>query len=217
MAGASCTTWGPSAWGSGKCDMKTGTWYPDGMPDDVRAEQDSYLERLRLEVAAGLEAEEEAMFELIDDIRGVDDFEVPVDTEMTGTDCRTWGPTAWESGKCDMKTGNYFYEGVPEFVLTLGEPIISDMPSNIQPQRMRVKAQGSTVNTHLTTKEIAKMTFKPGAEGIYIPAHFPDFVKPTVLHNIYPTTVSYYLAYSGPEERTRQARPGLFYPFIVDH
>jgi hypothetical protein len=39
-------------------------------------------------------------------------------------------------------------------------------------------------------------------------------VKPTVLHNIYPTTVSYYLAFSGPEGSTRQARPGLFYPFI---
>lgn len=133
---------------------------------------------------------------------------------VTGARCTTWGPSAWESGKCDMKTGVWYPDGIPEFDLDLGLPIISDMPSNIQPQRMRVKAQGSTVNTHLTTKEIAARTYKPGAQGIFIPAHFPDFVKPTVLHNIYPTTASYYLAYSGPEERTRHARPGLFYPFI---
>jgi len=100
--------------------------------------------------------------------------------------------------------------------MDLGDAIISDMPSNIQPQRMRVRAQGSTVNTHLTTKEIAAMTYRWGAKGIFIPAHFPDFVKPTVIANIYPTTVSYYLAYSGPAGRSTHERPGLFYPFIVD-
>ena len=171
-----------------------------------------YLEKLRLEVAERLQAEEEAMFETIEAIEEAVEDEID-SNELVGASCATWGPSAWESGKCDMKTGIWYPDGIPP-ERDLGEPIISDMPSSIQPQRMRIKGQGSTVYTHLTTKEIAAMTYKPGAEGIFIPAHFPDFVKPTVLHNIYPTTVSYYLAFSGPEGSTRQARPGLFYPFI---
>lgn len=178
---------------------------------DEKWRKSPYMEKLRLEVEERLQAEEEAMFETIEAIEEAFEDEAP--SEIVGASCATWGPSAWESGKCDMKTGVWYPDGIPP-AKDLGEPIISDMPSNIQPQRMRVRAQGSTVYTHLTTKEIAAMTFKPGAEGIYIPAHFPDFVKPTMLHNIYPTTVSYYLAYSGPEERTRLARPGLFYPFI---
>ena len=35
-------------------------------------------------------------------------------------------------------------------MVALGEAIISDMPSIVRPQRMRVKAQGSTVYTHYT-------------------------------------------------------------------
>ena len=174
---------------------------------DEKWRKSPYLEKLRL-VEERLQAEEEAMFETIEEA-----FEDETPSEIVGASCATWGPSAWDSGKCDMKTGIWYPDGIPP-EKDLGEPIISDMPSNIQPQRMRIKAQGSTVYTHLTTKEIAAMTYKPGAEGIYIPAHFPDFVKPTVLHNIYPTTVSYYLAFSGPEGSTRHSRPGLFYPFI---
>jgi hypothetical protein len=36
------------------------------------------------------------------------------DDEMTGTSCATWGPTAWNSGKCDMETGIWYPDGVPE-------------------------------------------------------------------------------------------------------
>lgn len=187
-------------------------------PDEVNPyekwRKSPYIESLRRKVEERFQAEEEAMFETIEAIEEAVEEEFGIDPNgMTGASCATWGPSAWDSGKCDMKTGVWYPDGIPP-AKDLGEPIISDMPSNIQPQRMRVKAQGSTVYTHLTTKEIAAMTFRPGAEGIYIPAHFPDFVKPTVLHNIYPTTVSYYLAFSGPEGSTRQARPGLFYPFI---
>ena len=99
-------------------------------------------------------------------------------------------------------------------MVALGEAIISDMPLIVRAQQMRVKAQGSTVYTHYTPAEIANMTYSPGAQGIFIPAHFPDFVKPTVLHNIYPTTVGYYLAYTGPQGVSNRERPGLFYPFI---
>jgi hypothetical protein len=178
----------------------------------VHKKWSKHLEQLRLEVEKRVQAEEEAMFETIEAIEEAVEDEIDP-SERVGASCATWGPSAWESGKCDMKTGIWYPDGIPP-EKDLGEPIISDMPSNILPQRMRIKAQGSTVYTHLTTKEIAAMTYKSGAEGIYIPAHFPDFVKPTVLHNIYPTTVSYYLAFSGPEGSTRHSRPGLFYPFI---
>jgi hypothetical protein len=99
-------------------------------------------------------------------------------------------------------------------MVDLGRAIICDMPTSVKPQRMHMRAQGSTVHTHYTTAEIAAKTFEMGAEGIFIPAHFPDFVKPSVLHNIYPTTVSYYLAYSGPQGVSNSERPGLFYPFV---
>ena len=185
-------------------------------PDEVNPyekwRKSPYIESLRRKVEERFRAEEEAMFETIEAIEEA--FEDEIDgNELTGASCATWGPSAWNSGKCDMKTGIWYPDGIPP-EKDLGEPIISDMPSNIQPQRMRVKAQGSTVNTHLTTKEIAARTYKPGAQGIFIPAHFPDFVKPTVLHNIYPTKVGYYLAYTGPQGVSNTERPGLFYPFI---
>jgi len=101
-------------------------------------------------------------------------------------------------------------------MVTLGEAIITDMPSIVRAQRMRLKAQGSTVYTHYTPAEIAEMTYSMGAQGIFIPSHLPDFVKPTVLHNIYPTTVGYYLAYTGPPGVSNTERPGLFYPFLFE-
>ena len=102
-----------------------------------------YLEKLRLEVEEHLQAEEEAMFETIEAIEEAVEDEID-DNGLMGASCATWGPSAWESGKCDMKTGIWYPDGIPP-EKDLGEPIISDMPWNIQPQRMRIKAQGSTV------------------------------------------------------------------------
>ena len=54
-------------------------------------------------------------------------------------------------------------------MVTLGEAIITDMPSIVRAQQLRVKAQGSTVYTHYTPAEIAEMTYSMGAQGIFIP------------------------------------------------
>ena len=182
MTGTRCTTWGPSAWNSGKCDMKTGVWYPEGVPDDDPS------------------------------------------SEMTGTSCLTWSPNSpnfWRN--CDMKTGIWYPEGAPGYAWMSQPPdlhtpgVLSLMPDSVQPQRMRLRPQGSTPHTRVSTMEIAEMAHKDGAVGIFIPAHFYDFVK-AGRHNVTWKTMSYYLAYSGPRPPDYRpganTRPGVFYYFF---
>ena len=151
--------------------------------------------------------------------------------EMTGTRCTTWGPSAWNSGKCDMKTGVWYPNGVPEGkrgesggYAWMSQPpdlhtpgVLSLMPDSVQAQRMRLRPQGSTPYTRVSTMEIAEMAHKDGAVGIFIPAHFYDFVKAS-RQNITPRMVSYYLAYSQPRPQDYRpgacTRPGVFYSFV---
>lgn len=95
--------------------------------------------------------------------------------------------------------------------MDFGRAVVSDMPSVVQPQKMYLKAQGKTPYTHYTTKELADRTYQPGAVGIFIPAHFADFV--VEVHNNTPVWVSYYLAHSEPIGTSGTERPGVFYPF----
>ena len=155
-------------------------------------------------------------------------------SELNGASCVTWGPSAWDSGKCDMKTGIWYPDGVPEWVKPpeerspgyawMSQPadfhtpgVLSLMPDSVQPQRMRLRPQGSTPYTRVSTMEIAEMAYKDGAVGIFIPAHFYDFVKAS-RQNITPMMVSYYLAYSQPRPQDYRpgacTRPGVFYSFV---
>ena len=186
------------------------------------------------------------------------DYLLGIQPEMTGTHCATWGPSAWNSGKCDRETGIWYPEGVPDFddqrnlslpgssCMTWGPEysnpsvcdrrtgiyypdgvpesvdlsfpgVLSLMPARVQPQRMRLRPQGSTPYTRMSTQEIAAEAVKVGAKGIFIPAHFYDFVKAS-RQNVTPKVVSYYLAYTRPVPQDYRpgecTRPGVYYAFV---
>lgn len=174
-SGQSCNTWGPSAWNSGKCDMETGIWYPEGVPEK---------------------------------------------RNVIGQSCASWSPTHHpnHSENCDFKTGIWYPDGAPKRPIDLSFPgELSLMPDYVQPQRMRMRPQGSTPYTRMSTQEIAAIAHQPDALGIFIPAHFTDFVKSS-LQNVTPRMVSYYLAYSWPRPQDYRpgacTRPGVFYSFV---
>jgi hypothetical protein len=189
MTGTSCATWGPAAWNSGKCDMETGIYYPDGIPNP----SDALVRRLM-----------DPHFEVL----GTDDFDDQQNLSLPGSSCMTWGPEYSNPRVCDERTGIYYPDGVPESVDLSFPGVLSLMPARVQPQRMRLRPQGSTPFTRISTQEIAAEAANVGAKGIFIPAHFYDFVKAS-RQNVTPKVVSYYLASQGLCHRTTDRASAL--------
>lgn len=228
MTGTHCATWGPSAWNSGKCDRETGIYYPDGIPDSndipVRRLMDlDYLPRKIGESCLSWSPTTPDYFKNCDMEtgiwypEGVPDFDDQRNLSLPGSSCMTWGPEYSNPSVCDRRTGIYYPDGVPESVDLSFPGVLSLMPARVQPQRMRLRPQGSTPYTRMSTQEIAAEAVKVGAKGIFIPAHFYDFVKAS-RQNVTPKVVSYYLAYTRPVPQDYRpgecTRPGVYYAFV---